>query len=52
MLGTGTTTPTIPSNDSNYSVLTFNSNEKEIVHQLYGTRVAILAGDFMFAQSS
>ncbi|XP_011045575.1 PREDICTED: solanesyl diphosphate synthase 1 [Populus euphratica] len=25
---------------------------KETVHQLYGTRVAILAGDFMFAQSS
>ncbi|KAM0014677.1 putative all-trans-nonaprenyl-diphosphate synthase (geranylgeranyl-diphosphate specific) [Helianthus debilis subsp. tardiflorus] len=25
---------------------------KEIVHQLYGTRVAVLAGDFMFAQSS
>ncbi|XP_059661382.1 solanesyl diphosphate synthase 1, chloroplastic-like isoform X2 [Cornus florida] len=25
---------------------------KETVHQLYGTRVAVLAGDFMFAQSS
>eukprot|EP00262_Sarcandra_glabra_P006981 TRINITY_DN1954_c0_g1_i1.p1 TRINITY_DN1954_c0_g1~~TRINITY_DN1954_c0_g1_i1.p1 ORF type:complete len:419 (-),score=51.47 TRINITY_DN1954_c0_g1_i1:317-1573(-) len=25
---------------------------KETIHQLYGTRVAILAGDFMFAQSS
>ncbi|XP_021287996.1 solanesyl diphosphate synthase 1 [Herrania umbratica] len=25
---------------------------KETVHQLFGTRVAILAGDFMFAQSS
>ncbi|KAK4795982.1 hypothetical protein SAY86_028308 [Trapa natans] len=25
---------------------------KETVHQLFGTRVAVLAGDFMFAQSS
>ncbi|MFS7927696.1 putative all-trans-nonaprenyl-diphosphate synthase (geranylgeranyl-diphosphate specific) [Helianthus anomalus] len=25
---------------------------KETVHQLYGTRVAVLAGDFMFTQSS
>ncbi|XP_044511846.1 solanesyl diphosphate synthase 2, chloroplastic-like isoform X2 [Mangifera indica] len=25
---------------------------KKTVHQLYGTRVAVLAGDFMFAQSS
>lgn len=25
---------------------------KETVHQKYGTRVAVLAGDFMFAQSS
>lgn len=25
---------------------------KDTVHQLYGTRVAVLAGDFMFAQSS
>ncbi|MFQ6650627.1 hypothetical protein Gotur_022990 [Gossypium turneri] len=50
--GTGTTAPTIPSNDSDCSVLTFNSNGRETVHQLYGTRVAILAGDFMFAQSS
>ncbi|XP_026399769.1 probable solanesyl-diphosphate synthase 3, chloroplastic isoform X1 [Papaver somniferum] len=25
---------------------------KDTIHQLYGTRVAILAGDFMFAQSS
>ncbi|XP_051135238.1 solanesyl diphosphate synthase 1, chloroplastic-like isoform X2 [Andrographis paniculata] len=25
---------------------------KETVHQMYGTRVAVLAGDFMFAQSS
>ncbi|KAG8093334.1 hypothetical protein GUJ93_ZPchr0012g20893 [Zizania palustris] len=25
---------------------------KEAIHQLYGTRVAVLAGDFMFAQSS
>ncbi|CAN6354202.1 unnamed protein product [Urochloa humidicola] len=25
---------------------------KETIHQLYGTRVAVLAGDFMFAQSS
>ncbi|KAK1414356.1 hypothetical protein QVD17_30100 [Tagetes erecta] len=25
---------------------------RETVHQLYGTRVAVLAGDFMFAQSS
>nr|GMC59023.1 probable solanesyl-diphosphate synthase 3, chloroplastic [Ipomoea batatas]GMD34966.1 probable solanesyl-diphosphate synthase 3, chloroplastic [Ipomoea batatas] len=25
---------------------------KETVHQIYGTRVAVLAGDFMFAQSS
>ncbi|KAG5254814.1 hypothetical protein OIU77_015903 [Salix suchowensis] len=25
---------------------------KETVHQVYGTRVAVLAGDFMFAQSS
>ncbi|KAJ4842391.1 putative protein serine/threonine kinase [Turnera subulata] len=25
---------------------------KETVHQLYGTRVAVLAGDFLFAQSS
>ncbi|KAG9149132.1 hypothetical protein Leryth_010722 [Lithospermum erythrorhizon] len=25
---------------------------KETVHQLYGTRIAVLAGDFMFAQSS
>ncbi|KAE8649251.1 solanesyl diphosphate synthase 1, chloroplastic [Cucumis sativus] len=25
---------------------------KETLHQLYGTRVAVLAGDFMFAQSS
>ncbi|KAI8010029.1 hypothetical protein LOK49_LG06G00988 [Camellia lanceoleosa] len=25
---------------------------KEAVHQLFGTRVAVLAGDFMFAQSS
>nr|ABD92707.1 solanesyl diphosphate synthase [Hevea brasiliensis] len=25
---------------------------KQTVHQLYGTRVAVLAGDFMFAQSS
>ncbi|KAL7129380.1 hypothetical protein ABFS83_13G062600 [Erythranthe nasuta] len=25
---------------------------KETVHQLYGTRVAVLAGDFMFAQST
>ncbi|KAI4333432.1 hypothetical protein L6164_018249 [Bauhinia variegata] len=25
---------------------------KETVHQLYGTRVAVLAGDYMFAQSS
>ncbi|KAK6946581.1 Polyprenyl synthetase [Dillenia turbinata] len=27
-------------------------DRKETVHQLYGTRVAVLAGDFMFAQSS
>ncbi|XP_078428463.1 solanesyl-diphosphate synthase 2, chloroplastic-like [Wolffia australiana] len=25
---------------------------KETIHQLYGTRVAVLAGDYMFAQSS
>ncbi|GLJ31629.1 hypothetical protein SUGI_0635250 [Cryptomeria japonica] len=25
---------------------------KQTIHQLYGTRVAVLAGDFMFAQSS
>ncbi|XP_047094598.1 solanesyl-diphosphate synthase 2, chloroplastic-like [Lolium rigidum] len=25
---------------------------KETIHQLYGTRIAVLAGDFMFAQSS
>lgn len=25
---------------------------KETVHQMFGTRVAVLAGDFMFAQSS
>lgn len=25
---------------------------KETVHQIFGTRVAVLAGDFMFAQSS
>ncbi|XP_031500378.1 solanesyl-diphosphate synthase 2, chloroplastic-like isoform X1 [Nymphaea colorata] len=25
---------------------------KETIHELYGTRVAVLAGDFMFAQSS
>ena len=25
---------------------------KETIHQLFGTRVAVLAGDFMFAQSS
>jgi hypothetical protein len=25
---------------------------KETIHKLYGTRVAVLAGDFMFAQSS
>lgn len=25
---------------------------KETVHQIYGTRIAVLAGDFMFAQSS
>ena len=25
---------------------------RKTVHQLYGTRVAILAGDFLFAQSS
>ncbi|KAM0826134.1 hypothetical protein ACQ4PT_069083 [Festuca glaucescens] len=25
---------------------------KETIHQLYGTRVAVLAGDFMFSQSS
>ncbi|KAG9447494.1 hypothetical protein H6P81_013622 [Aristolochia fimbriata] len=25
---------------------------KETIHQIYGTRVAVLAGDFMFAQSS
>lgn len=25
---------------------------KETVHQVFGTRVAVLAGDFMFAQSS
>uniref|UniRef100_A0A0D9XYD5 Solanesyl diphosphate synthase n=1 Tax=Leersia perrieri TaxID=77586 RepID=A0A0D9XYD5_9ORYZ len=25
---------------------------KETIHQMYGTRVAVLAGDFMFAQSS
>lgn len=25
---------------------------KDTVHQLYGTRIAVLAGDFMFAQSS
>ncbi|MBA0574008.1 hypothetical protein Golob_001249, partial [Gossypium lobatum] len=50
--GTGTTAPTIPSNDFDCLVLTFNSNGRETVHQLYGTRVAILAGDFMFAQSS
>ncbi|GAB4846685.1 sporulation-specific protein 2 [Ancistrocladus abbreviatus] len=25
---------------------------KETVHQLFGTRVAVLAGDFMFAQPS
>ncbi|PPS04755.1 hypothetical protein GOBAR_AA15908 [Gossypium barbadense] len=52
MLGTRTTASTIPSNDSDCSILTFNSNGKETVHQLYDTRVAILAGDFMFAQSS
>ncbi|CAN1845298.1 Solanesyl diphosphate synthase 1, chloroplastic [Linum perenne] len=27
-------------------------HDDETVHQLYGTRVAVLAGDFMFAQSS
>ncbi|KAL2496568.1 Solanesyl diphosphate synthase 2 [Forsythia ovata] len=27
-------------------------HRQETVHQLYGTRVAVLAGDFMFAQSS
>lgn len=25
---------------------------KETIHQIYGTRIAVLAGDFMFAQSS
>ena len=25
---------------------------KETIHQMYGTRVAVLAGDYMFAQSS
>lgn len=25
---------------------------KETVHELFGTRVAVLAGDFMFAQAS
>jgi all-trans-nonaprenyl-diphosphate synthase len=25
---------------------------KQTVHQTFGTRVAVLAGDFMFAQSS
>jgi len=25
---------------------------KKTVHQMFGTRVAVLAGDFMFAQSS
>ncbi|KAK5825133.1 hypothetical protein PVK06_019937 [Gossypium arboreum] len=52
MLGTGTIAPTILLNDFDYSVLTFNSNGKEMVHQLYGTRVTILARDFMLAQSS
>ncbi|MBA0632702.1 hypothetical protein Godav_001396 [Gossypium davidsonii] len=63
MLGTGTTAPTIPSNDSDCSsfVIWETANlelyvnliaGRETVHQLYGTRVAILAGDFMFAQSS
>jgi len=36
--------------DANMSVNA--SVGKETVHQLYGTRVAVLAGDFMFAQSS
>lgn len=25
---------------------------KETIHQIYGTRIAVLAGDYMFAQSS
>ncbi|KAL6641665.1 hypothetical protein ACP70R_019846 [Stipagrostis hirtigluma subsp. patula] len=36
-------------NKSQYEVLNLG---KETIHQLYGTRVAVLAGDFMFAQSS
>jgi hypothetical protein len=30
----------------------FELTGKETVHQMFGTRVAVLAGDFMFAQSS
>jgi len=30
----------------------YNLAGKETVHQHYGTRAAVLAGDFMFAQSS
>uniref|UniRef100_A0A0D9XYD6 Uncharacterized protein n=1 Tax=Leersia perrieri TaxID=77586 RepID=A0A0D9XYD6_9ORYZ len=34
-------------------LLKLNNNLKsETIHQMYGTRVAVLAGDFMFAQSS
>ncbi|KAF8408947.1 hypothetical protein HHK36_005017 [Tetracentron sinense] len=33
-------------------IFEFNFSGKETVHQIYGTRVAVLAGDFMFAQSS
>jgi Polyprenyl synthetase len=32
--------------------LFFFTTGKQTIHQLYGTRVAVLAGDFMFAQSS
>jgi len=34
------------------SMFCFQLIGKETVHQMFGTRVAVLAGDFMFAQSS
>ncbi|KAI7729540.1 hypothetical protein M8C21_012709, partial [Ambrosia artemisiifolia] len=36
----------------NLMILAHGPKGQETIHQLYGTRVAVLAGDFMFAQSS
>lgn len=39
------------SNDFEQLFICYCFSGKETVHRLYGTKVALLAGDFMFAQS-